>query len=222
MPPLIPANDALWRCLCPSFATSTTRITTNSRLFVRQTSKRCAGGSGLALHQNKPPIRAWLIQRSLYTPIRSGQRKLLQTWQGPINDQVESIVSLRKVPTRGTIGTLRKVPTEGTTGTLKKVSVPVKGSQSEALREASKEGDYVRVYEIVKARGDKGLEPNTRLYTALLLANTNAEHGSAKEVSRLLDEMIEEGVEPDSVIYHAALKVCCTPRLSYNVLVTSA
>ncbi len=62
--------------------------------------------------------------------------------------------------------------------------------------------DCVRI--LVEERGEK---PNLRLYDALLLANADHEHGSASEVARILEEMENEGLTPDSATYHAILRV---------------
>jgi hypothetical protein len=68
--------------------------------------------------------------------------------------------------------------------------------------------DFLRIYEAVgELVGRHGEAPNSRMFLALILANTNPHHGSTTEVTRLLQEMIEEGIEPDSATYHAVLKV---------------
>lgn len=76
------------------------------------------------------------------------------------------------------------------------------------LRRSAVEGDYLQVdtlvNEIVNIQGGK---PDTRIYLALILANTSAQHGLPAEVRRLLDEMAQEKIIPDSAAYHAVLKV---------------
>lgn len=57
---------------------------------------------------------------------------------------------------------------------------------------------------LVEERGEK---PNLRLYEALLLANADHEHGSASEVARVLEEITNERLTPDSATYHAMLRV---------------
>ena len=54
---------------------------------------------------------------------------------------------------------------------------------------------------------ERGQKPDLRLYEALLLANTDNQAGSAGEVARILDEIVVEGLVPDSATYHAALRV---------------
>lgn len=50
--------------------------------------------------------------------------------------------------------------------------------------------------------------PTTRHYKAYLLTNTDRQHGSAKNVQSLLQEMAEQGITADSATLHAALEVC--------------
>ena len=112
-------------------------------------------------------------------------------------------------------------------------------SAYQELRRLALKGDYTHiricVRILVKERGQK---PNLRLYDALLLANTNAQYGSAGEVARILDEIAAEGLVPDSATYHAALRVgepsrmghicaglhltgsCNTSRLSFEAIYT--
>ena len=101
------------------------------------------------------------------------------------------------------------------------------------LRQQAPKGQYKEVQEsvhhLVKQCGEA---PNGRLYEALILANTDCWHGSASEVARLLHDMVEDGVVPDSPILHSALKVqesrydCMTaaniPRFSLYIRTTSS
>ncbi|KAL9579661.1 MAG: hypothetical protein Q9212_004975 [Teloschistes hypoglaucus] len=53
----------------------------------------------------------------------------------------------------------------------------------EKLRKVSATGDYIRIHEILKTLIEKrGEQPNRRHYQAMLLSNTNAQHGSPAEV----------------------------------------
>lgn len=68
--------------------------------------------------------------------------------------------------------------------------------------------DFLRVYELVgELVKQHGEAPNRSMFLALVLANTDAQHGSVTEVLRLLQEMAENGIQPDSAILHAVLKV---------------
>ena len=78
----------------------------------------------------------------------------------------------------------------------------------EELRHAGLTGNYLRVQALVKILvRDRGEKLSPRLYLALLLANTNPQHGSPANVKTLLQEMRDEGLTPDSSVLHAALKV---------------
>lgn len=54
---------------------------------------------------------------------------------------------------------------------------------------------------------DRGVEPHTRHYQALIFANCDNEMGSPEVVQHLLQEMEENGITADSGTLHAALKV---------------
>lgn len=85
------------------------------------------------------------------------------------------------------------------------------------LNRQSSKIDFLRVYETVgELVRQHGEAPNRRLFLALILANTSAPHGSITEVLRLLQEMAENGIQPDSAVYHAVLKVDLE-TLSLNV-----
>lgn len=76
------------------------------------------------------------------------------------------------------------------------------------LRRSAIKGDLLQVHAIVKEIvQNQGEEPNSRLFHALILANTDPRHGSPAEVRRLLEEMVREEIMPDSAIYHAVIKV---------------
>jgi hypothetical protein len=54
---------------------------------------------------------------------------------------------------------------------------------------------------------DRGVKPSARHYKALILANSDALHGSPEFVRSLLEEMEEQGIAADSGTLHAALQV---------------
>lgn len=85
---------------------------------------------------------------------------------------------------------------------------PKPAPTDETLHQLALNGEYPGVQEhvehLVKERGEK---PNIGIYHALVLANTNCKHGSAGEVTRLLQDMAEEGINPDSATLHAVLRV---------------
>lgn len=74
--------------------------------------------------------------------------------------------------------------------------------------------DFLRIYKTVgKLVGQYGEAPNARLFLALIIANASSLHGSTTEVKGLLQEMVEYGIELDSAMCHAMLKVDRDPLL---------
>lgn len=81
-------------------------------------------------------------------------------------------------------------------------------SAYQELRRSSLEGSHAHIRECVRILViERGQKPNLRLYDALLNANMDTEYGSAREVAKILDEIVVEGLTPDSSTYHAALRV---------------
>lgn len=74
------------------------------------------------------------------------------------------------------------------------------------LRHLAGKGNLEAVAEIteilVRRRGE---HPNAKIYYAHLLAQTSSQ-GSAAQVDKLLKELKEDGITPDTELYHAALK----------------
>ncbi|KAL8712006.1 MAG: hypothetical protein Q9220_003702 [cf. Caloplaca sp. 1 TL-2023] len=78
----------------------------------------------------------------------------------------------------------------------------------EDLRRASHAGDFPRVREILRILiGEHGQKPDRRHYIALLLSNTNPQHGLPLHIMQVLEEMESEGIAMDSAIYHAIIRV---------------
>ncbi|MCJ1474506.1 hypothetical protein MMC13_003164 [Lambiella insularis] len=91
------------------------------------------------------------------------------------------------------------------TEVLRKIS---KSAVYEELRKAITKSDYHRIQRIIRVLvKERGEAPNSRIYTALILANTSPGDGSAEGVDELLQEMVGENITPDSATYHAVLKV---------------
>lgn len=71
-----------------------------------------------------------------------------------------------------------------------------------------KRPNYVNALIIVRTLIEqRGVQPATRHYKALMLANSEPLRGSALQVRDLLKEMDEHGIVADSGILHAVLKV---------------
>ena len=85
------------------------------------------------------------------------------------------------------------------------------------LRQTALGANYRQTQECVRILvEERGEKPNLRLYDALLLANADHECGSASEVARILEEMNNEGLTPDSATYHAILRVNNEQKSFYN------
>ena len=198
MLPVIQPIDALWHCLCPSFARWSSATTLSVPSFSRSGFGQWLGGSPSSAHRTSSRL-----QRPL-NPLTYKFQPQLRRADAPYSLLHTSQDTHSTTDSIGPVKKYRKS----------------KSSRYEELRRASNKGEYVQVQEIVRGLiQDGGETPNTRLYTALLLANTSAEYGSPLEVQRLLQEMKDEGVPTDSVIYHAALKVVQT--VQYSVFTSS-
>jgi len=68
----------------------------------------------------------------------------------------------------------------------------------------SQEGVELIAAHLIKERREA---PNMKLYSAMILCNINPEKGSAERVKLLFQELEEDGLVPDSTLYHDALKV---------------
>ena len=172
--------DGLWHCLCPSFRQT---LFTPSRHLVQalNTANQYRGYAQDA--QKHTPRNAQILDTRLDRGLRSN--------------------SFRPPPRR------RLKPRTGP----QPPSVDVKSELSteaayERLRLAARRGEYARVKDFIALLvGKRGEKPSVQLYHAMISVNADPQYGSPHEVVSLLQEMIEEGLYPDSAIYHAVLKV---------------
>lgn len=82
----------------------------------------------------------------------------------------------------------------------------------EALNVEASKGNIDNVWDMVlHLVRDRHEEPSIRLYDALILGNLNPAHGSADDMISLVREMVKDGINPDSKVYHSMLKVCPRP-----------
>lgn len=73
---------------------------------------------------------------------------------------------------------------------------------------ATKMPSVVKAINILRVLvGERHIRPDVRHYRALILANSDPEHGSADQVRTLLAEMEPNGIPVDSGTLHAALQV---------------
>ena len=123
------------------------------------------------------------------------------------------------VPTRRSvhkISTKRRTPYPSTTrANSKQDEKDVLDSRGESipvlydlLRTCASRGRTTDVDKIVDHLvRERGETPNVRLYSSLILANVNPQHGSPDRASWLVDEMTSSGLAVDSGVCHDVLKV---------------
>jgi hypothetical protein len=184
------AIDGLWRCLCPSF---------DALAFSQLKAPFRRGASRPSIGSKKPTLsrRARNVSSYSSTDIATIQpqhqhkeqsRARIQENRNPSTTWNSSrapappYASLDDVPVAQLHETLRNIRTEN--------------------------GAYNKIVELVtyliKNRGEK---PSLLHYDALIRANADAGYGSADIVAHLLREMKQEGIVPDSGLYHSALQV---------------
>ena len=176
----MPKLDALWYCLCPSFRQSLFRP---SRHLVQGLNK-------VNQHRN------YTRHAHKYTPPVPPSSQLHR-------DRESRTDSFRPPPGRRVKP--YKPPQLARTDPIDEWSSEAAHGQ---LQLAARQGDYARVKNYITLLVGKRRErPTVQLYHKMILANTDPEHGSPNEVASLLQEMIREGLYPDSAIYHAVIKV---------------
>ena len=180
MPSGIQIVDSLWHCLCPLYYSASTKC--------------------------YPPLRAAttkLVRRTLPT---ATSRSIVR--YGRPRQLYKKTSGIRGTNQRAQCRNFGEVSRKKTSINEEALKVMAKSPLYEQLHKSCIAGDYDRVQKIVRILvRERGERPSTRLYTALVLANTHAEHGSVQQVEMLLEEMVAEGVNPDSATYHAVLKV---------------
>ena len=190
------AIDGLWQLLCPALG----RIPPKRfHKFDRPSARNLTGNRTLQqrhFHAQSSPTRPRIRPRSLPQPV-SSQAQQCAHWQPfYVGQHVREQARTRDLDIT---------------------------SAYQELRRISLNGDYTHIRDTVKILvKERGQKPNLRLYDALLLANTDYQHGSAGEIARILDEIAVEGLTPDSATYHAALKVGeHTEKAEYAVAYTT-
>ena len=172
--------DGLWHCLCPSFR----RILFTPSRHLVQALYQVNQNRGYTQHaQEHTPLQAQILHTGRDPGLRSD--------------------SFRPPPRRRDKPQTQPLPPSAPVGTG--MSTAQAYGQ---LRVAARRGDNVRTKDyitlLVEKRGEK---PSLQLYHAMILANVDPQDGSPYEVVSLLQEMVQEGLYPDSAIYHAVLKV---------------
>ena len=185
MPPGKQAIDGLWHCLCPSF---------NAQPLTPR----------LPLRHTRHISRQWLVavQRPAHRSF-TGQSCRQSAPKAPLlRKQTPQVRNTRGI----------HVPSSSISAAMHWNGTPIHELTNrdayEALRKASTTGNYEMVQALLDLLIRERQEaPSPHSYLALILANTNPQHGSLEEVSKLLQEMEESGIVLDSAMYHAILKV---------------
>lgn len=177
--------DGLWYCLCPSFSPAT--FNRPGRSFVSAaaaSSRRCYGSSAAGASKGT----GWDRQRP---HTHTGER-----WQqNTSSDGDQNPLDRPQIHTPGVPENLAGLPTAKLERKLEELSIesPNVNSASQILR--------------ILVR-DRRIRPGVRHYRALILANSDARHGSPGVLRALLEEMEKHGIPADSGTLHAALQVC--------------
>ncbi|KZF23322.1 hypothetical protein L228DRAFT_282057 [Xylona heveae TC161] len=177
------AIDGLWHCLCPSIEAAGALRSSFGRVPSRRALLRRS--SSIPFPRNAPHTQRRLFSRTIRNPEQASASSTFNVSSYEQNSVDQS-----------TVLSGESLASESTEHLY------------EVLRSAAAQGQYERVLELVnylvKHRHE---EPNLRLYSALLLANVDPNHGIATRITAILDEMSRERIGADSGFYHAALKV---------------
>lgn len=192
--------DPLWQCLCPAW--------TPARLI--RTSR------GIATRNARKPVTSKRFLSSTF------HRPLEHARSSPDhNDQIYNPLKDLQVPEQPSTGwgnpTVKHVQKEQRRrhGEEENVVDPQWMYETQEtgllygrLRIAAAKGETKRCRSLaeylVKERRER---PSLQIYEALILSNVHHEHGAAWRVAELLEEMKEEGLQPDAGTCHSVLKV---------------
>ena len=181
------AIDALWHSLCPSFPS------------IRPALASPAFTLGWKNLKRRPPTARRPIQRISIQSYLTQRENFITPQTAIPKDWRHHLIDAEKTPGRGDLG---GNGTNKATASLSQLY--------EDLRQESYNGEFTGVQELVRTLViERGEKPNVRLYIALIVANISPRYGSPERVERLLQEMVDEGIQHDSNVFHAVLKVNC-------------
>ena len=176
-------TDALWHCLCPSFPSIRPALISSASTI------------------------GWKTLKTAHRPIqRISTQSYLAQHESVITSRTAVAKDWRPYPTNA-----EKTPGRGELVGNDTNKPTISLSQLyDDLRRESYNGEFTKVQELVRTLViERGEKPNVRLYVALIVANISPRYGSPERVERLLQEMVDEGIQPDSSVFHAVLKVRC-------------
>ena len=183
--------DPLWQCLCPSWTPVLTRSASRWMRRPRRPVQRC-------LYLATPPRNKsdWVARKYAELALKSNHDTREDLILNPLYDTA-SFPAKEKAPSR-------KPPSTDEIDYAGRSTQYLYGDvRSAAIDGKAKLCRYL-VEQLVRERREK---PNLQMYNSLILSNISYNEGAAWRVSELLDEMQQDGLEPDSATCHAVLKV---------------
>lgn len=184
------AIDGLWRCLCPSIdaiASSQLRLP-----LQRNSARPSLGRKKSALSRPRRRLSSQNTATATGTEFQDRQDAQVRTKE-------RKDLAAELSPERGSLPYT----------SLDDVSIKQLHEYLGNIRMQKNGGGYKKTAELVaylvKERGEK---PSVLHYDALIRANADASFGAADDIGNLLRELKEEGIVPDSGLYHSALQVC--------------
>ena len=179
MPPRPIVNDALWRCLCPSYSLKTPTAKPTRRAIA---SIAC-----------QPPCPA---------PPRSSCQRQLRAYSAATNTS-PSFFSFGASRSQ----TSSEIRPRARSAKYSVVDLPTV-ELYEKLRRDGAAGRYDEVMSVIRILiKDRRERPNSAMYAAILHSFTSSTEGTAGKVRRVLEEMKADGVEIDSRCCHCTLEV---------------
>jgi hypothetical protein len=207
MPPFQVPIDGLWRCLCPSIDAF---ILSYRGTPVHSVGLSLVRSSRKSRNVSNPPFRAFHSSSHRAWQNLPGQAKTqgLDAFHKSDSNisQPQNVKHHAKKSWR---------PGMGEEGAKQKQSSKYEMSSPDmhaydklrALR--GKEGSYQEILDLVEYLVlEKGEKPTLIHYESLIIANSDAEHGSVEAVKFLLEEMKEYGINGNSGLYHYVLQAC--------------
>lgn len=179
MPPRPIVNDALWRCLCPSYSlkTPTTKPT-----------RRAIASIACQPPCPAPPRSSCQRQLRAYSAATNTSPSFFSF--GASKSQVSSEIRPRARSAKYSVVDLPTV------------------ELYEKLRRDGAAGRYDEVMSVIRILiKDRRERPNSAMYAAILHSFTSSTEGTAGKVRRVLEEMKADGVEIDSRCCHCTLEV---------------
>lgn len=180
------AIDPLWQCLCPAWTSTILPRAVRALAAPKRPSARCI---------NTPPnARRGVTQDRLNAASRH-------------YDLVYNPLQKRDRPYRYEDPPRRKTVKQRQREEID-VSLESTTSLYHLLRSMAIDGKTNRCREVAETLvRDRGERPSVQMYNALILSHLGHDEGSALRVIELLDDLKEDGFEPDTGTCHAVLKV---------------